>query len=66
MNRDHRPPNRKARRGPTRSKRSGKSRYFVTASAVWVVRGSAAVTVVAISDEDLASVLVWLLMGTWP
>lgn len=40
--------------------------FRCTATACWVMRGDVAVTVVAIDDEALASLLVWAAMGVWP
>ena len=44
----------------------GKTHYYLTPTACWLVSGKVAVTVVPITPEQFASVVVYLAMGVWP
>lgn len=58
---------RKARRNQRPSNvRGGKPTYWLTASAVYVCRQGVVITVVELSEDDLAAALVWAAMGVWP
>lgn len=39
--------------------------YRVSAVSVWICRGRTAVTCLALSEQDLATVLTWLITGHW-
>ena len=54
---------RDGRRPPKRQR--SRTRFQVSASAVLVCRGRSVVTVIALSVEELAGVMVWLVMGEW-
>jgi len=49
----------------SRTRKMGKPRYVLTATALWVIKGRTAVTVLRVSTEQLASILVWMLMERW-